>query len=204
MALDYRSSLLHYRKYLQVVQKKPIWRETLFVTLSLILLIILVVFALRPTLVTIASLTGEIQSKREIEARLNSKIANLQTLVQSYQKIQPQIYLLDTALPIQPKFSNLGEYLQSSASASAVQVDTFNLGNINLATNSPPTQGLTDIEFSLGVKGGYIQIHDFLYRLENSRRLITVDSLQITRNQTGSLVANIKGRAFFILENYSP
>lgn len=204
MAIDYRNSLLHYRKYLQVIEKKPIWRATLFVTLSLLLLIVLLVFALRPTLVTIASLTGEIQSKRDIESKLNSKIANLQTLVQSYQKIQPQMYLLDTSLPIGSKFSALGQYFQTSASASAVQIDNINLGNINLATKSPPTQGLSEIEFNLGAKGSFIQIHDFLYKIENSRRLMTIDSLQITRNDLGLLVANIKGRAFFILENYSP
>ena len=54
--LDYRSSLLHYRRYLSVVQKRPILRASLFLILSLILLIILVATALRPTLVTIAGL----------------------------------------------------------------------------------------------------------------------------------------------------
>ncbi|MDP1743473.1 MAG: type 4a pilus biogenesis protein PilO [Candidatus Amesbacteria bacterium] len=204
MAIDYRNSLTHYRKYLQIIQKRPMWRATLFVTLSLLLLIVLLVFALRPTLVTIAGLTGDIQSKRDIESQLNTKIANLQSMVQSYQKIQPQLYLIDSALPLQSKFGSLSDYLVKSASQTGVMVDSIVLGNINLSSQSPPNQGLTDFEFSINIKGSYTQVHDMLYKIENSRRLMSISSVQITRSNSGQLAASIKGKTYFILENYSP
>jgi Tfp pilus assembly protein PilO len=180
------------------------WRATLFVTLSLLLLIVLLVFALRPTLVTIAGLTGEIQSKRDIESQLNTKIANLQSMVQSYQKIQPQLYLIDSALPLQSKFGSLSDYLVKSASQTGVMVDSIVLGNINLSSQSPPNQGLTDFEFSINIKGSYTQVHDMLYKIENSRRLMFISSVQITRGNPGQFAASIKGKTYFILENYSP
>lgn len=204
MAIDYRNSLSHYRKYLQIIQKRPMWRATLFVTLSLTLLIVLLVFALRPTLITIASLTGDIQSKREIETKLNTKIASLQSMVQIYQKIQPQLDLIDTALPIQPKFGNLSDYLIRASSSSGVIVNNIALGNINLSTQPIATQGVSEIEFGLSVTGSFTQIYEILHKIENSRRLITTTSVQITRNNTGLLTAVLKGKAFFILENYSP
>ncbi len=204
MAIDYRNSLTHYRKYLQIIQKRPMWRATLFVTLSLLLLIVLLVFALRPTLVTIAGLTGEIQSKRDIEFQLKTKIANLQSMVQTYQKIQPQLYLIDDALPIQSKFGDLSGYLVKSATQAGVVVDSIALGNINLANQTPPNQGLSDIEFTINFKGSYTQIHDMLYKIENSRRLMSISSVQIARGNSGQLIANIKGKTYFILENYSP
>ncbi|MBI5358475.1 type 4a pilus biogenesis protein PilO [Candidatus Amesbacteria bacterium] len=204
MAIDYRNSLTHYRKYLQIIQKRPIWRATLFVTLSLLLLIVLLVFALRPTLVTIAGLTGEIQSKRNIESQLNTKIANLQSMVQTYQKIQPQLYLIDTALPLQSKFGSLSDYLVKNASQTGVIVDSIVLGNINLSNQSPSSQGLSDFEFSINIKGSYTQIHDILYKIENSRRLMFISSVQISRGNSGQLITNIKGKTYFILENYSP
>lgn len=204
MAIDYRNSLSHYRKYLQIIQKRPMWRATLFVTLSLLLLIVLLLFALRPTLVTIASLTGEIQSKHEIETKLNTKISNMQSMVQVYQKIQPQINLLDTALPIQSKFGSLSDYFVRIASSSGAVVDSIILGNINLSTKTTSSQGLAEIEFSLSAKGDFSQIHDLLYKIENSRRLMSVNAVQMSRNNLGQLVVSIKGKAFFILENYSP
>ena len=52
MALQYKNSLARYRKYLQVVQSQPLFVASLWVILSLLLVILLVVMAIRPTLVT--------------------------------------------------------------------------------------------------------------------------------------------------------
>ena len=71
--INYRNSVDRYRKYLLVMQKRPLWRATLFVTLSLLLLIVLLVFALRPTLLTIAGLVNDIDTKKKFMPNLKKK-----------------------------------------------------------------------------------------------------------------------------------
>ena len=125
-------------------------------------------------------------------------------MVQTYQKIQPQLVLLDQALPVGSKFASLGNYFVQSASHSGVIVGNIVLGNIDLSTKTPAAQISSEIEFSLSAKGNFGQIHNFLQRIESSRRLMATTSVAITQDKTGQLAAVIKGRAFFVLENYSP
>ena len=198
MAVDYKNSLARYRKYLQVAGKRPLFRATLFVILSLLLLIILVFFALRPTFTTIGGLVGDIRTKKEILARLDAKISNMQKMVSTYQGIQNEIYLLDEALPIGSQFSVVGNYLQS------IGAENINLSNINLSSGTLPTEGLSEIGFSLSVTGSFSQIRDSLSKIENSRRLMSVTDVLISKNPSGILNANIKGTAYFVFENYEP
>ncbi|MEK7163640.1 MAG: type 4a pilus biogenesis protein PilO [Patescibacteria group bacterium] len=198
MAVDYKNSLARYRKYLQVAGKRPLFRATLFVILSLLLLIILVFFALRPTFTTIGGLVGDIRTKKEILARLDAKISNMQKMVSTYQGIQNEIYLLDEALPIGSQFSVVGNYLQS------IGAENINLSDINLSSGTLPTEGLSEIGFSLSVTGSFSQIRDSLSKIENSRRLMSVTDVLISKNPSGILNANIKGTAYFVFENYEP
>ena len=198
MAVDYKNSLARYRKYLQVTGKRPLFRATLFVILSLLLLIILVFFALRPTFTTIGGLVGDIRTKKEILARLNAKISNMQKMVSTYQSIQNEIYLLDEALPIGSQFSVVGNYLQS------IGAENINLSDINLSSGTLPTEGLSEIGFSLNVTGSFSQIRDSLSKIENSRRLMSITDVLISKNPSGILNANIKGTAYFVFENYEP
>lgn len=198
MAVDYRNSLARYRKYLQMASSRPLWRATLFVTLSLLLLIILVLFALRPTLNTVAGLVGDIRIKKDILARLDSKISNMQKMVTTYQNIQNETYLLDEAMPIGSQFSAVGNYLQS------IGGENISFSNINLSSQTPPGQGLSEIGFSLSVVGDISQIQNLLYKIENSRRLMSATDVVISKNTNGILDVNIKGTAYFIFENYEP
>lgn len=198
MAVDYRNSLARYRKYLQMASSRPLWRATLFVTLSLLLLIILVLFALRPTLNTVAGLVGDIRIKKDILARLDSKISNMQKMVTTYQNIQNEIYLLDEAMPIGSQFSAVGNYLQS------IGGENISFSNIILSSQTPPGQGLSEIGFSLSVVGDISQIQNLLYKIENSRRLMSATDVVISKNTNGILDVNIKGTAYFIFENYEP
>lgn len=204
MAIDYRNSLARYRKYLQAAQAKPMWRATLFVVLSLSLLIILLMFALRPTLIIIAELFGKIKTETQVLAQLDDKIAGMQELIQKYQSIQPQMHLLDSALPIQSQYAAWGKYLENAGLQSGAKINNVTLTNINLSKTTASTEGLTEIGFSLTVQGTYTQVRALLSLIEKGRRISNISDIQISKSADGSLIANIKGNVYFILENYQP
>lgn len=193
--INYRNSVDRYRKYLLVMQKRPLWRATLFVALSLGLLIILLLFALRPTLLTIAGLVNDIDTKKEIHSKLEQKVSNLQKMVQSYQRIQDKLPILDAAIPSNPEFSTFGKYVQTSASASGFMIDSMRFEKIAMSGAA----GLASFDFAISGKGSYAQIHDFIAKLEMARRINWLSDVTITKNQEGLLVISLKGQVFFVL-----
>jgi tetratricopeptide (TPR) repeat protein len=76
--LQYKNSLSRYRKYLQTVQNQPLLKASLFLILSLVLVIILIATALQPTLTTIADLIGQISKQKTLEQKMDAKISALQ------------------------------------------------------------------------------------------------------------------------------
>ena len=67
----------------------------MWVVLSLILLIILMVLALRPTLVTISTLLGQIQQQKEISQKLDDKTLSVTTALKTLDSVKEKLPLLD-------------------------------------------------------------------------------------------------------------
>ena len=167
--LDYKGSLLHYRRYLSTVQKRPILRASLFLILSLVLLVILVATALRPTLVTIAGLLGDLNQQKDIEIRMDQKINQLAQAQRSLSQIQPRLTLLDQGMPNPDKFSGWANSLESLANSLELEISS-----LALFEEKPK------IGFNLVLKGPLPQIRKFIQSLENLRSLAIVESVQIS------------------------
>lgn len=180
MALrDYKSSLSRYRRYLALAQEKPLVKESLSVILSLTLVIVLVVAALRPTIKTIASLLNEIKQKKEIIARLDLKNAQIIQAQSSYQMVQPRLSLLDEALP---KLADLKSWISSIekiATDSGVKVGLITLGPAPVG--KIPT-GLTEINFSVATDSEYKLARQFVDQIEKIRRLVKINTVQLDKS----------------------
>ena len=105
MALSYKGGLSRYRRYLQLLQEKPLWGASLYVVLTLILILTMLVFALRPTLITISGLLGQTKKLQETSDRMNHKIAEVQKAAEALDLARDRMGLLDEALPAKPLWS---------------------------------------------------------------------------------------------------
>ncbi|KKU28934.1 MAG: hypothetical protein UX80_C0007G0013 [Candidatus Amesbacteria bacterium GW2011_GWA2_47_11b] len=180
--LDYKSSLTQYRRYLAVVREQPILRQGLWLILSLGLTIVLLVAALKPTLVTIATLLGDIKQQGSIEERLDKKISAVTAAQNEYTQYQSRLQILDEALPVGKKYAVWAERIESLAAATGVKVT-----------------GLTLVEgkdFSMTLAGDYAGLRQFLGVAERLRRLVDIESAQL--NKEAGLTLIIKG----VLKSY--
>ncbi|MCK4588646.1 hypothetical protein KAT60_02400, partial [Candidatus Woesebacteria bacterium] len=88
MALGWRRGYLRYKSYflnvIVVYKRRKDLRMFLEITLSLVTISFFAVFALKPTLLTIAELTKEIKTKEETVAKMDEKIQNLERGQQIY------------------------------------------------------------------------------------------------------------------------
>lgn len=195
MALDYKSSLARYRRYLQVAQQQPLWQASFYVILSLSLVIVLVVTALRPTLVTIAGLLGQIKQEEELEKRMDEKIATIQKAQQAYQEVQARLWRLDEALPAQARWASFADTVLTVASESGVSVEIMTVGPVGGRakvaqggeTKKVLTPGVEGVEFRVSAKGTYEGVKQFAGTLTQLRRMNIMANSTLDRENDGQI-----------------
>jgi len=209
MALDYKSSLARYRRYVQLVAEKPLLQASLFVIFSLVLMIVLLVLALRPTLVTIAGLVGEIRQQKSLSDQLNEKILKVQEASAILSQNRQRLEVLDEAVPDRPMWLNMAEAVQSTASVSGLVVVDMEMGPIQISGSEPVTTkpkdqnavaeespmpvGVAGISFEMTATGDYGQIRQFLATLENLKRIVLLSEARIYKGDAGLLTVTVKG-----------
>lgn len=165
-----------------MVREQPMFAASLWLVLSLALVIILVWAALRPTLVTISSLLGEIKQQSEVEKKLDKKISGISAAQAMYLKYESRLRVLDEALPAGRKYAAWAIRLESIASESGVKVGEWSL-----------TEGR---DFTISLAGDFPGLRQFLATLENLRRLVEIENVQLDKKE--SLMLTIKG----VLKSY--
>lgn len=202
MANNYQSSLSRYKRYVESVRSRPLWRATLYLTLSLVLLIVLVVTALRPTVVTIAKLVSDIDKQKELNSRLENKIRQIQKAQEAYAdpQVSGRITLLDLGLPADPRFGSLAERVQTMAIASGLVLKNIEVGEIGIKpavqVGGGDAANMGMVNFEIRVEGEYGNLKRFVVEMENWRRLINIKKIVINKIETANtLEANISGVA---------
>ena len=103
MALGWKSNYLRYKSFFLNVagqyQKKNELKMFMEVLLSLSAVAIFGLFAIKPTLTTIATLIKDMQGKRQTLALMDEKIENLNQARKVYDEEKAGIELLKTAIP---------------------------------------------------------------------------------------------------------
>lgn len=160
--------------------QKPVARVSMELTLSIGAIIFFAIFAIRPTLTTMADLVKEIEDKEALNDQLGQKIAALNTVQNEYFALQDRLLVLDQAIPNTPNVENVLKILEKTASdrnliISGVQVQ-------ELPEDDPPDLGFdqrerTPIPMSVTVIGDYETIKQYVDDLQANRRTLTVESI---------------------------
>lgn len=153
-------------------------------------------FAINPTLSTIAKLRREIEDSRFVEKRLSEKINNLSSLTSQYQNIQGDLPFILDAIPQKPEAPTLVAQIQSIAKDSSVGISRFDVAPVDLQTQNASTS--SSFSFELTGQGNYDNLQRFMSDLINMQRVVSVDAISISKDAQGEdLEINIKGRAYF-------
>ena len=196
-----------------MVQSRPLWTASLWVILSLILLITLLILALRPTLVTISGLLGQIKQQEEISQKLEGKMVTVQKALEEFDAISPKMPLLDEVLPKESEWDILAARLEKIATESGLQLTSIVIEKIPLAFSTPvPTggprlvesrmpKGILAVKFIISASGEYTQMRKMVLDLENLRRVIVLSYVLIDTNKDGVLILTVNGEAGFVPED---
>lgn len=179
------------------------------IVLSILTVAFFLVFAIRPTLVTIAGLLKEIKDKKVIAEKLEDKINALNSAQIEYQRIEDDLYLVDEALPTKANVSFLLRQLETLAKKNNISFDSLQFGATTLKGKERTAK--TDIketekretnpkaDFSLAGVGDYHQLKAFLDTLIRLRRLVLVDTFAFQTGKEGErLILNIDAGAYYL------
>lgn len=204
--LSYRNALSQIP--IPVREKSRKWASTIA---TLFLTTFFIAFAIRPTVITIAELLAEIRAREELNQKLQEKIEQIMVAQKLYNQIYPRLYLLDQALPTNPKFAYFSQTLESNRIEANLNLETLNYSSIVLTemADTKTEEKNQEFVFTTGLSGRYHDLKSFLENLFNQRRIIYINNLKIDQkqnNQQGEqaqadilpLTITIDGEAFYL------
>lgn len=215
MATGWRSSYYRYKELFlnvsAIYKKRADLRAFLEIVLSIIAVMVFLVFALKPTALTIISLVQQIREEQKTLSALTQKITNLQKASTVLGQNQKYISSIDTAIALAPSPDVFAKQIQGLSAKNSVELISLTINEVVLVGTPKTTQVSNELEplpenanevgYSINVRGKFTNINSFLKDLENLRVISKMDSVTInaTPTETGRvIVAMISGRVPYL------
>lgn len=196
---------IKYEKYYKDILpylKKDRNQQYLGIILTFTATIFFALFAINPTLSTIARLRKEVMDSKLVDQKLSEKINNLSLLSSAYQDIKDDIPFVIDAIPTQPEAPTLVAQIQSIAKNSEVLISGLSISPVSLVAKDSTKSSAFTFEFS--AKGNFEKINKFISDLVDMQRIVFIDRISISRSNSESesksdnnLDTNIKGSVYF-------
>lgn len=208
MKINLKDEFHRYNRYFvslkEFSQKKPV-RSFTNLTLSMLTIAFFAFFAIKPTVVIIASLTKEIKDKQEIRTKIKSKITSLVQAQETYSLNQDRFYLLDQSLPDIPDFPSLIFPLEKEATLNNIQIRSFSITVIDIipkGKTKDKASVTSSFDFNISATGDYQNLKAFLVKLKTLRRLLTIERASFgqtkkSRDQSITTTLAISGSSSF-------
>ncbi|MDO8570029.1 MAG: hypothetical protein Q7R97_00400 [Candidatus Daviesbacteria bacterium] len=168
---------------------------------SLIMIIILVIFAIRPTISTILNLQKNLADSQQVLEGLNNKAQNLIEGKKNYNNLPPEVKVkINLAVPVKPDvtfvIASLNNSSKSIASVSALQIQPLVL----IDTNQPKTNklALDKVDFSYNTVGSFTNLLQVLQNINNASRLLQINNVTINKQTDSPTVLSITGNAYYL------
>ena len=214
MAPAWRNSYLRYKTYFLNISSQYSKREDVRAYLELLLSLatvsIFAIFAIRPTLITIAQLFKEIEAKKATVAQLDQKINDLSSAQKIYDEEKNNIALLEIAVPKNPNPDSLVLQMEGAIGQNNVEVLAINVGGATLlgtpkeaatTKTAPLPEGASSLGLSLSFSSDYPALASLISDLERLRRPVKIDNLNISSSVTAEgqeLILVVNGRTPYL------
>ncbi|MBI2017557.1 type 4a pilus biogenesis protein PilO [Candidatus Daviesbacteria bacterium] len=190
-----------YFTYIKPISKFPIIKTYGSTIFTLLIMIIFIFFAIKPTIETILVLQKKLENYDEIQKKVEQKANDLSQGKQNYDNLDENLKIrLQNAIPdsadISSIISNIEQITKShNASISAIQIQP-----IILTPRDEKIVGtLAEVNFTVNIEGFYPGLVAILQDLRLSSRLFSIENLTINKLTEGSgLILSISGKAYYI------
>jgi len=210
---DYNRFRSIFSKFMDLYTKREDVKLFLEIILTLSTVSVFVIFALKPTLVTIIDLYKEIKVKEETVAKMDTKIKNLIDAQQALELERETLNLLDQAVPDNPEPAKASTQFIAVSNQSASQLISLYIGEMVFKGNGavPKSkdkdkeelpENVDSIDITSTYDSNYENLLEAVRILEKMRRPMKIDSVKWTKNTdidgNVSLTTTVTGRLPYI------
>lgn len=189
-------------KYTEVIPYLKQKNTQVFTTIILTLLTISFfgIFAINPTLSTIANLQKQLEDSNFVDQSLSKKITNMSLLQRQYIQIGNDIPVVLAAIPKNPNVPVLMSQLYLLGFNSGLSIANLQGYEVELSKKTDAKPGYAQYVFSFSGNGQYADILRFISTLTNFERIVSIDALLISRQRVAednSLQVSVRGETYF-------
>ena len=169
--------------------------------MTIVLLIIFVLFAIKPTIETIFLLLKDLENQKSTLAQLKKKRGDLTLAIKNYNSLDSNILSsIETSIPKSTRIDQLVTSLENAASIPEASISALQFQPITIEPPANVTSNaLTEISFTFNIEGSYQNLMIILNNLRQSPRLISMDKVLFSKLSTSSmLLMSISGKAYYI------
>lgn len=208
MGFDYKTEYQRYQQYylnLNRFYQKPVARVSIFVVMSFMTVAFFSVFAIRPTLMTIAALIKEIEDKQKISTTLEKKIEDLSRIRADYSGWEAEKTAAKAALPDRPELARLILQVEVVAAQMEIKIVNWQIQPVTVVAKADQKNQKEEmIKFNLTAGGRFDRLKEFLDTVEKIDRLVVVKGMSLSSGtpflkQAGiTTTAIIRGEVYFM------
>lgn len=170
---------------------------------AILVVILFAVFVFQPAREELAAVEEQIELELDEQERLEAEIARLRLVREDAPGVEADLAAAEAIVPRDPALPALVRQLQLAADEAGIELTSVSTSR-PVEVEEAPAQGLSSIDVSTQLEGGYFQVVDFLRRIEEpgiTPRGINWLNASVTRNDESypDLSVALAGRAFALL-----
>jgi hypothetical protein len=156
--------------YLQKQRENQKFIHSLEVGATFLLISFFAIFAIKPTLITISALVGEVKSKELLQKDLKGKINDVITAEDLFSQVQEKYSLVDSSLPNNPRFFQAATQINSMANNYQIFFDQLNfaVGDSN------------SFSVSISTSSAFPTVLALISDISQNRRLIDLNNISLS------------------------
>ncbi len=149
-------------------------RTRLILTSVVAVLVVLVAYLvlIRPRQAELADVQAQVETEENLTLQLRAQLTRLQELQQNAPQLQAELDRIRDLVPQDHEVPNFIFQVTAAAAASGVEVVQL---TPELPKTPPEGAQLAEIRVTLGARGGYFAIQDFVRRLYSLDRALRID-----------------------------
>lgn len=169
-------------EYLKKQREHSKFSQYVEVGTTFFLITFFLLFAIRPTILTISSLVGEIKSKEVLSRQMRAKINSVITAQDLFSQVQESYQVVNSCLPDQPRFSQADVQIEKIAESLSLSLPGTNFVLNDQEKN--PSEHIKSFSFSFNVPIDFSQSPALVDKVQSNRRLMTIDELNLVIPQS--------------------
>ncbi len=177
------------KKYLSYIKSLPDFRQEKNQTYAALALTILAIsffgmFAISPTLSTIAELQKKRNDAQFVDEQLTNKLRSLSLLQENYNTFSPSLPIVYAAVPQEPQVAVLLGQLKMLAEKNNLTIELMQAESVDLVNgDQEASEGIQSFIISVDATGSYENLAAFYKDAVRINRLLSLETITIAKQQ---------------------